>query len=216
LITVSSSIPADSIVVFDIGSRDCEQSIEFYKEFPNSKIYAFECNPNTLPLCRKNITDFSDRITLVSKAVNSFSGSCTFFPINQKETVTTWKDGNPGASSLFKSNGQYTVEKYVQDETAVACITLRDFIMEQNIECVDIIWMDLQGAELIALKSMGEFLKKTKYIHTEVSYKPMYHGQVLFNELHSFMTEMGFISLNPLRINQCWQEDIVYLNTRLA
>ena len=35
-------------VIFDIGSRDCVQSIEFYHTFPNSKIYAFECNPNTL------------------------------------------------------------------------------------------------------------------------------------------------------------------------
>ena len=211
-ITIKKDAP---LVIFDIGSRDCEQSIEFYKTFPNSKIYAFECNPNTLPLCKKNIIDYSDRITLVPKAVNSFSGSCTFFPINQKQTVTTWKDGNPGASSLFKSNGQYTIEKYVQDETSVACITLRDFMIEKSIDHVDIIWMDLQGAELIALKSMGEFLKKTKYIHTEVSYKPMYHGQVLFNELHEFMLSMGFISLNSLRINQCWQEDIVYLNTGL-
>ena len=41
------------LVIFDIGSRDCEQSIEFYKTFPNSKIYAIECNPNTLSLCKK-------------------------------------------------------------------------------------------------------------------------------------------------------------------
>jgi FkbM family methyltransferase len=205
----------DPLIIFDIGSRDCEQSIEFYKAFSNSKIYAFECNPNTLPLCEKNITKYSDRIALVPKAVNSFSGTCTFFPINQKETVTTWKDGNPGASSLFKSNGQYTVEKYVQDETAVPCITLSDFMVESNINKVDIIWMDLQGAELLALKSMGEFLKKTRYIHTEVSYRPMYDGQVLFNELHSFMTDMGFVALTPFHINQCWQEDVVYLNVGL-
>ena len=37
-------------VIFDIGSRDCQQSIEFYNPFPNAKIYAFECNPNTLNL----------------------------------------------------------------------------------------------------------------------------------------------------------------------
>ena len=178
-------------------------------------MYAFECNSNTLPICEKNIKHYSDRITLVPKAINSFTGTCTFFPINQTLTKTTWKDGNPGASSLFKSNGQYTIEKYVQDETSVACITLRDFMIEKSIDHVDIIWMDLQGAELIALKSMGEFLKKTNYIHTEVSYKPMYDGQVLFNELHDFMLSMGFISLTPLHKNQCWQEDVIYFNTAL-
>ena len=45
-------------VIFDIGSRDCQQSIEFYKTFPNAKIYAFECNPNTLDLCEQNIIPY--------------------------------------------------------------------------------------------------------------------------------------------------------------
>ena len=44
----------DNFIIFDIGSRDCIQSIEFYNNFPNAKIYAFECNPNTLDIC-KNI-----------------------------------------------------------------------------------------------------------------------------------------------------------------
>lgn len=55
----------DEIVIFDIGSRDCCQSIEFYNSFPNAKIYAFECNPNTLDICKKNISQYSDRITLI-------------------------------------------------------------------------------------------------------------------------------------------------------
>jgi len=45
----------ESLIIFDIGSRDCVQSIEFYKFFPNSKIYAFECNPNTLQICKKTL-----------------------------------------------------------------------------------------------------------------------------------------------------------------
>jgi len=43
----------DIFVIFDVGSRDCFQSIEFYNTFPNAKIYAFECNPNTLDQCKK-------------------------------------------------------------------------------------------------------------------------------------------------------------------
>lgn len=29
-------------IIFDIGSRDCIQSIEFYKKFPNAKIYVIQ------------------------------------------------------------------------------------------------------------------------------------------------------------------------------
>ena len=52
-------------IIFDIGSRDCVQSTEFYNHFPNAHIYAFECNPNTLPICKQNLEKYTDRITLV-------------------------------------------------------------------------------------------------------------------------------------------------------
>ena len=136
-------------VIFDVGSRDCAQSIEFYNMFPNSKIYAFECNPNTLNICKKNIEPYSDRITLIEGAVCDYDGTIKFYPINQSKTRTTWADGNPGASSLFKSNGKYTVETYVQDEITTNAHRLDTVMKNHNIPKVDIIWMDLQGAELL-------------------------------------------------------------------
>lgn len=200
-------------VIFDIGSRDCMQSIEFYNKFPNSKIYAFECNPNTLDLCRKNILPYKDRITLIEGAVCHYDGNITFYPINQKKTRTSWKDGNPGASSLFLANGKYTPETYVQDKITTNCSRLDTIIKNYNIPRVDIIWMDLQGAELLALKGLGDFLNNVNYIHTEVTYKEMYTGQVLFKELNNFLLSKNFVLKNNLKLQEkAWQEDAIYEN----
>ena len=80
------SFPRDgNYIIFDIGSRDCAQSIEFYNEFPNSKIYAFECNPNTIHICKNNIINYSDRITLIEGAVCDYDGLINFFPIDQQK-----------------------------------------------------------------------------------------------------------------------------------
>ncbi len=196
-------------IIFDIGSRDCIQSIEFYHCFPNSKIYAFECNANTLDICRKNIEPFKDRITLIEGAVTDYDGTITFYPINQKETKTTWPDGNPGASSIFKSNRTYTIEHYVQDEVTTNCHRLDTVMQTHNIPRVDIIWMDLQGAELLALKGLGTHIDNVKYMHTEVSHHPMYSGQVMFNELHNYITSHNLQLINNLNMN-CWQEDAIY------
>ena len=205
----------DTYTIFDIGSRDCIQSIEFYKVLKNAKIYAFECNPNTLELCKENIDSYKDRITLIEGAVTDYNGEITFYPINQEKTITTWKDGNPGASSLFKSNGFYDkIETYIQDEIKTNCHRL-DYIMEiHNIPNVDIIWMDLQGAELLALKSLGKHLKNVQYIYTEVSHKPMYENQVLFDELHQFLIKNNFELMNELHYNG-WQGDAIYKNKSL-
>lgn len=196
-------------VIFDVGSRDCQQSIEFYNTFPNAKIYAFECNPNTLKICEENIIPYQDRITLIKGAVCNYDGNITFYPINQKKTITTWKDGNPGASSLFKSNGSYNVEKYVQDEITTNCHRLETIMKQYNIPRVDIIWMDLQGAELLALQGLGDELSKVQYIYTEVSHKPIYTGQVMFKELNNFMIENNYTILNRLSMSG-WQEDAIY------
>jgi len=196
-------------IIFDIGARDCLQSIEFYKQFPNARIYAFECNPNTLEICRKNIAEYADRIKLIEGAVCDYDGTITFYPINQEKTQTSWADGNPGASSIFKSNGTYTVENYVQDEIQTNCHRLDTIMCRENIPRVDIIWMDLQGAELLALKGLGEYINSVQYIFTEVSYKPIYENQVMFNELNAFITQNGLIAKSQPTMRG-WQEDVLY------
>lgn len=196
-------------VIFDIGSRDCMQSIEFIKAFPNSRVYAFECNPNTLDICRKNIEPYNGKIQLIEGAVCNYDGEVTFYPIDQEKTITTWEDGNPGASSLFKSNGKYTGEIYVQNEIQTNCHRLDTIMKNTNIPNVDIIWMDLQGAELLALLGLGEKLNNVKYIHTEITYMPMYEGQVLFDELHKYIVSYGFEVRNKLQYRG-WQEDVIY------
>lgn len=196
-------------IIFDIGARDCLQSIEFYNKFPNAKIYSFECNPNTIDICKKNIEKYRDRITLIEGAVCDYDGLINFYPIDQKKTKTTWADGNPGASSLFKSNGNYTIEEYVQYEIISKCHRLDSVMKRYNIPRVDIIWMDLQGAELLALRGLGDFLIDLKFIYTEVSHIEMYNGQVMFKEINDFMLNNGFKLKNKLSF-WGWQEDAVY------
>jgi FkbM family methyltransferase len=199
----------EKYVIFDVGSRDGLQSIEFYNHFPNAIIYCFECNPNTINICKKNIENYKDRIHLIEGAVCDYDGEITFYPINQKETQTTWEDGNPGASSIFKSNGTYTEEHYLQYEITTGCHRLDTVMKNYNIPKIDIIWMDLQGAELLALKSLGDYLKGVQLIQTKVSHKEIYSGQVMFNELHAFIMNNQFILKSELSL-EGWQEDAVY------
>ena len=74
-------------IIFDVGSRDCQQSIEFYKTFPNAQIYAFECNPNTLELCEKNIVPYKDRITIIEEPINNFEKDADICYINENDYI---------------------------------------------------------------------------------------------------------------------------------
>ena len=67
-----------------------------------------------------------------------------------------------------------------------------------NISKVDIIWMVLQGAELLALKGLSSYISNVEFMQIEVSYKPIYENQVLFNELNSFLMLNNFSLVNNL------------------
>lgn len=198
-------------IILDIGSRDCGESLELARAFPNARIFAFECNPQTLPLCRKAAENCS-AITLCPYAVNSYDGECTFYPIDPTRTRTTWADGNPGASSLFKANGNYEHETYVQNEIQVPCRRIESVLKELGVDHVDLIWMDLQGAELIALQSMESYLDGVHSIHTEVTHRAMYTGQNMFSDIHTFLLGREFVANSP--ITGGWQQDVIYKNTR--
>lgn len=182
----------DIKVIFDIGACHALESVEFSKLYKNAKVYTFEANPNTYEICLENTKNYKS-ITVINEAVNDFDGVCKFYPIDKDKTITTWEDGNQGASSLYRANGAYDhIEKYVQYEIEIPCTRIDTFCKKNNIDNIDIIWMDLQGAELKALYSMGDMLDNVKLIYTESEMNPMYEGQSLFSEVHQYLIDRGF------------------------
>ena len=108
-------------------------------------------------------------------------------------TETTYKDGNIGASSMFKASGKYPIEKYVQKEIEVESITIEQFCKDNNINKIDFVWMDLQGAEYLALKGMGNYLQDIEIIHTEAELFEIYENQYLFEDIENLLTKTHFL-----------------------
>lgn len=183
----------DVKVIFDIGSCHCLESVEFSRIYTEAKIVAFEANPTSYQVCLDNTKDIPC-ITVVNQAVNDYDGLCKFYPMDKEKTITTWEDGNQGASSLYLANGAYDhIEKYVQYEIEMPCTRIDTYCEKNSIDHIDAIWMDLQGAELKALESMGSMLDTVQVIHTELEINPMYEGQSLFKDVNIFLQDNGFV-----------------------
>jgi FkbM family methyltransferase len=58
---------------------------------------------------------------------------------------------------------------------------------------VDMIKIDIQGGELMALSNAVSRLRTTLVIQTEVEFLPMYVGQPLFSEVEMFLRTQGFM-----------------------
>src|SRR3977135_1403426 len=176
----------------ELGARDCVETEAFSKRLPRASIYAFECNAQTLPVCRERAASLPN-VVLVEKAASDHDGVVSFFPIDGARTTTTWADGNPGASSMFQASGKYPVEDYVQHEIEVPSITLSTFMKSSELTTIDLLWMDIQGAELMALKGLGGKLSQVKLIHTEVEFFEIYRGAPLFVAVKRYLNQHGFL-----------------------
>ena len=64
--------PEDVLVIFDIGSLHCLESVEFSKKYKNAKIYAFEANSESYKVCLENTKDI-ENITVINKCINVFT-----------------------------------------------------------------------------------------------------------------------------------------------
>lgn len=211
---VARFIDTSSIrTILELGSRDAEVSIALKRAFPKAQVFAFECNPPAIELCRLNIaaSGLGD-ITLIPKAVSDTNGTVDFYAIDPVRTVTPHADGNIGASSMFKANPEYPDEQYHQERIEVETTTIAQWANEKGISDVDLVWMDLQGAELKALQGMGELLNRVRILYTEVEFKPLYIDQPLFQEIDQFVRKHGF-RLHRKFDRSDWFGDAMYVNS---
>ena len=201
--------PGSVRVALDVGSRDGEVALKLAAHFPRARVFAFECNPGALARCRRNLRGH-DRITLVERAVSDECGDVDFFAIDPARTVTPHADGNIGASSLFEANGKYPHEQYAQNRVRVPATTLAAWADAAEIEEIDVIWMDLQGAELKALKGLGARIDRLRALYTEVEYREIYTGQPLFPELDEWLKSRKFRLAAQFNTSE-WFGDALYV-----
>jgi FkbM family methyltransferase len=179
----------DLNVVYDCGSRDAFDSIELRKLFNPRQIHIFECNPEAVHLCKRNIEQYLSEsdldIYFNESAISDKTGSIEFFAIDTEQTRTKHQGGNIGASSLLRASTTYKNETYVQRQITVPSIRLEDYF--SNHASPDLMWMDLQGAELMAFRGMGSRLSEVSIIHVEVGFRSMYDGQPLFGEVYDLL-----------------------------
>jgi FkbM family methyltransferase len=214
-VALANNLLGDSIrTVVECGAKDCSETIAFHKLLPQAEIYAFECSPDNLPMCRSTIHGV-DKIHLVEKAVSDKCGDVPFFKIDTSRTRTTWLDGNPGASSLFLASGKYPAEDYAQTSVTVTAVTLWNFITTTKLGIIDLLWMDIQGAELLALSGLGPAITQVRLIHLEVEFIEIYSGQPLWCDVRRFLRSHGFRLLTFTTFGR-YSADAVFFNPALV
>jgi FkbM family methyltransferase len=123
---------------------------------------------------------------------------------------------NDGASSSIFSFGSY--KKIHEEIKMIEIIKLKtsklDTVIKKkkiNIEKYDFWVLDLQGAELLALKGARESIKFCNYIFTEISKEDIYKNGANWSELNQFLIKNQFLpAWEPKEIHT----DVLFIKKR--
>lgn len=201
--TIENYIDLNDInVVFDIGSRDGCQALELADWFPESKIFLFEPVPSSFNFCKSN-TSVKNNIICNDFALSNFDGETKFYEV---------VNGNVGASSLLKVTQAYS--NFQQQSIDVRVTKAKTFIELNQIDSVDLLWVDVQGAEIDCFSGFEEHLENVKAIHTEVGLKAFYENGADYDNLNRFMDANGFENIKVINNELGLEVDVIYLNKK--
>lgn len=172
---IKNLLSKDDAVIFEIGSADGQDTLKFLNLFknPNFKIYGFEPEPKNIKLIKEKIND--SRFYLFKGVISDTNGEISF---NRSST------GNPEDLSLSGSIMQPKNHLkewdwiHFDEKITVPSITLDTFCKDKNIDVIDFVWCDVQGAEeKVILGGKETFANKVRYLYTEYSNNELYAGQ---------------------------------------
>lgn len=145
------------------------------------------------------------RISVVSAALSDQSGEAQF-EINKSEASSSLLPIDPRNSEWFGR------DLSVANSITVLTVTLPELMKRQQLERVDLLKLDLQGAERLVLSGGAEVLDRVQVIFTEVFFEGLYAGAWLFWEMNEFLAGRGFKLCGLSNIVHAADGDLVQAN----
>jgi len=139
-----------------------------------NKVYSVEINKKAID-CFNSAHSKDERVVLVDKAVSTTVGEIEFF-------------ADPENSLIGSLNQTHT--KSLSNKEIVKTITLDEIISDNNIERIDLLKMDIEGAEYDAIKTISDSnLKNVDFILMEFHDN---YGNILREEILNRLDSVGF------------------------
>jgi FkbM family methyltransferase len=114
---------------------------------------------------------------------------------------------NYQSSSILNFKSHVNEHPYIYEIDRIHLLTKKlDTLLKENniIGDFNFLNLDIQGAELLALKGAEETLKNIDYIYTEINLKELYEGCCLLGDLDNFLEEKGFTRVKTVITSHGW------------
>jgi FkbM family methyltransferase len=177
------------LTIFDVGAYVGDVARTYRRLFPQATIFCFEPFPGSFDKLKASCRCPSIRLHQV--ALSNREGKATFYvnaDASCNSTLPPDAEGERYRNSAFHSVG----------ETEVSTTTLDVFCDESHVDAVNILKMDVEGAEVLVLEGATRRLKSGRIdlVYSEVMFTPHYVGGRIFHEISAFLHGYGYTLFN--------------------
>jgi FkbM family methyltransferase len=177
----------DAMTVFDVGANVGQSAKTYRRLYPQAEIWSFEPFPATYKTLRGSLSD--ERFHPMALALSD--------QISKAEL-------NVGAVSI--TNSLLRRESDTGKTIDIQTDTVDHFCSEHGISNIDILKVDVEGAEDRVFKGAKEMFSRgsVRSVFVEVYFRPAYAGMPMFWDLNTQLNNFGFglyglYSLSPTR-----------------
>ncbi len=184
-------VKADS-VSFDIGANYAYYTVRLARLSPGGKVYAFEPIPPTFKVCSRIVRHYRlKNVVMLDKGVGAQNSTMKFeVPLQDSGFISGGQAHFSGRhSELAEKKIYYPWDKNRTYECQVVAID-QEF---SDLKRLDFIKMDIEGAELYALKGMADTLKNFRpVILIEICKFWLSGFNITAKEMHDFICGLGY------------------------
>ncbi|MEO1653451.1 MAG: FkbM family methyltransferase [Bacteroidota bacterium] len=163
-------------IILDLGSNIGMTMLDFQRHYPKAQIFGYEMDQENFSIAQKNCQPYS-ALHIHHQAIWT-----------EKKTLYYDALSDADAYQLSESDADQKNQKI-----AVETIRIADILAEKNLEVVDYLKMDIEGAEIAIFNSQQlDWLDKVRILNLEIHQEALENPQFILKVLENkgFTTKM--------------------------
>jgi FkbM family methyltransferase len=184
---VTKKLIESPTLIFDVGAHVGETAARYRALFPDALIHSFEPSPESFKKLAEAFTA-DPRVVPHNFAVSEQTGSAKF-RVNRASVTNSLLESDRRGDDYWGSNLLDT-----DSEIVVQTLALDDFCRAERIEHVDVLKIDVQGAEYAVLAGARGLLERRAIglIYLEMIMAPSYVGQRKYHYYLTLLDGFGY------------------------
>jgi len=197
----------DPKVIIEFGSYDGGDGIWLKNQYPKARVVSIEADPIRCQVIRETNEKLGTGLEILEYAVSDFDGEVEFYqtfdPNEEKFLVG-------GSGSLHRKTEKYKgIYSHLSEgkPIIVRSRTLKTLCRKLEIEKIDLLHMDVEGAEMKVIRGMGSLRPRVIFLEKHLG-EDMYEGAYDWKEMKSHLLSLGYFFVTETQSDAIFSYDI--------